>query len=361
MNLGNMYDPVPTPYDQTPQFSQPPINTGPAAQSVSKWEDFLGKLATDTNLQQSLVQAGLQMMTPQGPNDNAASKILQGTQVGIQGYQDRKRAGLEDERIGAVTREIGASTVGRESDNRVKIATEDEAITAQEEAATQAGQRTKVGQVEVDFAKPNAVLDLKEGQSRINANNASAASQYSGINVDKANIGRINQETENMKLYPTSGQRIGPNQLLAQSMAESVSGTTDPNNETYRQTYQNWVAKLTTQSKYKDPNLVRMEMLAEAGVYQMPEKTEAQKQKKASVIAQIEDGVKAYSNSVQGPPPAAQGGQGAPTGTPGGSTGLSPQEMQMRDAAIQDAVQRGMPIDEATRKVDAKIAASRGQ
>lgn len=360
MNLGNMYDPVPTPYDKPPQIAaqgQAMLNTGPAANSVGKWDQFLQKLSTDQSLQQSLIQAGLQMMTPKGPGENAANKVLQGTDVGFRGYQERERAQLENKRIGAVTREVDAAATGRESSNRVNQATEQDAITTRQNEAIQSGQTTELGKVSVDYARPNAEQDLAEGQSRIGVNNASTQAQYSGINVDNAQIDQIRQETENMKNYPTNGQRLGPNQLLARSMADSMAITQGLDATAQERVYQDWVAKLTTQSKYKNPELVRMEMMTEAGVYQMPERTEAQREMKQRTIAEIESGVQAYTQSVQGGVPSGQ-----PTTTPGGSTGLSAGDAAAREASITKAMAtHGLTRQQAERIYDAKMAEMRGQ
>lgn len=390
LNLGNTMNPIPTPYDKVPQITPqapqvpvsatpnmasvmnptgapapgapatPNIPTGPSQKSILGWEKFLEKVATDTNTQQSLMQAGLQMMTPQAAGENAASKILQGTQVGFQGYEQRREADTVNDLRKTTAGEIQARIPGTQADSEVSVATKEDRIaqtgqkTEQNEQALTGGDLdNKMKTVEAQYAERVARQGLAKGEADIAQTNQQIAQSKTYMDYLDQNI---RDSEERLKVYKQNGgvtpaQPKG-NDMWAQRMAAAMF---DPktNPQEYNQAYLD-ISNKMLEKKQMTQGDVYMEAL-KAGRYF--EYGPGQATQAEAVRAKAEAFADAWGADPANSASATVPGMPAPAGTttPSGVTaptappfpGLPPAAMQGVEANIQTLIQAGKTREEA--------------
>lgn len=391
LNLGNMMDPISTPYDQKAPWQLtgmgPQINPGPSAESVSKWDDFLKKLSSDRNLQTSLVQAGLHMMTPRRPGENAASKIGQGLQIGLGGYQERSNNELAQEALRNRMKNIDANTVGQESQNRVNIETEDEQIAARQEAAQQAQyetdiaaeralqapMETKVKKVESDNAEAMLDLDMKYKNKQIDALDARIRSSDALADFRSKGGARGGK-----------GSGIGANDQWAARLA-TVKYDPETQPAQWGEAYTKYSMLMLTQEKEPSGRMIAFEYMKDHPDFNRPPghparvKLEKEAEEfgriwEAEARAKVESNIGAKPNFATQPSttggaplrsagnqstPASPAAQAAQTNAPVQAQPAAPAQVVSPDeyeqAIVNLQMTRGFTYDQAKKAVDTKL------
>ncbi len=147
MPLGQLMQPgvlgAAAPQQAGPGPQQAP--TPPPAEYVSGWDGFLQKLSSDSNMQESMVKAGLQMMTPQAHGENGATKALQGVEVGMSNYRANEDRDLNRE-------SARIKQEGQVLDNEGKAVSNETAVATQQDVIDNAAAKAELSKNEAIWA-----------------------------------------------------------------------------------------------------------------------------------------------------------------------------------------------------------------
>ena len=267
---------------------------------VQGWENFLGRLAEDKNLQMSLIQAGLQMMTPRQSGENDATKILQGTQQGLQTYvglnTNDQQAELRRQQIEAAKRE---NRVGGETVDAQIAKTQADAKTAQNQATISGGQ-AKVA----DTTAMQELENLKSRNSWLTATTAEVREQIK-------NIQSMIKDRES-GAGAAAGDRRGSDQIWVTSYVDALVGPrTKENAAAWDEAFRRKTDSFQTQGIQKNPEQLRAEMYLDARLAEFPEEDEMAQ----TIKTNIDTWVDAYKRDLEsrmasGSPESGEGSGG---------------------------------------------------
>jgi hypothetical protein len=371
-NLGNIYDPVPTQYDQSPnitpnffQSGQPQVNPGPAEAAIKGWDGWLAKLSTDSNLQQSLLQAGVQMMTPKGPNQNAASKLGEGLQVGFGTYNQLQNQDLAREQTKANTTRMKAGTVATEAQTvgqgianelgqrtmEAKVQGTNDAAVITGVQADNAGTMAKldiegktnantVSGVQASFAERMADQNLRAGEADITGKEAytdytKAATEAQSALADYRKAGGSAGAAGTGKLSTSANDAA----MLATIDAGDRASNTDAWNASFKKYYAD-----LQKSKEASGKTMAFKYLEASGALSYP----VGHPKRVAAEAAAEEFGRNWESNNRGQGVTATPVQ-APATTINPST-LSPQDQALMEQAVNVYVQQGMSPEDARTK-----------